>query len=143
MKPLRWGRPVEMAETNVKREAQRRVDERAEKRRRVMDMLEPRIMTLLIFAPPTLGVILGGVAVAAYQRLTGLELHRIPGDYVTLGLGLFCLAGLGILVFLSIKVWRGRETRFPRLLRLAPFTALAGLAFGLTIAGLKAAGKIH
>ncbi len=120
----------------------KRAEQKAERRRRVMDLLEPRLMTVLIFLPPTLGIILGGVAVTAYRRLTGLLQPQLPGDYVTLGLGIFCICGLGLILFLSVRVYRGAATRFPRLLRIAPLTAVAGLIFGTTIAYLKAVGRI-
>lgn len=132
-----------MAKTSVSSEEERLKAERAEKRRRLLDMLEPRIMTLLIFAPPTLGVVLGGVAVSTFRRFAGLELPRIPGDYVTLGLGIFCALGLSVIGLFVRNAWLGKPTRFPRLMRVAPFSALAGLVFGTTIASLKAAGIIH
>ena len=108
-----------------------------------MDRIETRLTTLLIFIPPTFGIIAGGVAVSAYRRLIGLEAPRLPHDYVTLGLALFCCAAFSVIGYFSVRVYRGARTRFPRLLRIAPFTALAGIIFGVIIASLKAAGKIH
>lgn len=132
-----------MAETSIKRQEVENAEKRAGWRAQLFDRLEPRITTLLIFTPPTLGVIAGGVAVSAYRRLSGLDLPRLPHDYVTLGLSVFCLAGFLVIGYLSARVYRGQPTRFPRLLRIAPFTTAAGLVFGVVIASLKAAGKIH
>ena len=131
-----------MAQTNTKRHEVTQSETRAAWRAQLMDRLEPRIATLLIFAPPTLGAISGGVGVSAYRRLAGLELPRLPHDYVTLGLGIFCALGFFVIGYFSTRVYRGTQTRFPRLLRIAPLTATAGLAFGVTMALLKAAGRI-
>jgi hypothetical protein len=132
-----------MAEINIKRQEVAEAEKRGNWREQLFDRLEPRITTLLIFAPPTLGVIAGGVAVNAYRRLSGLDLPRLPHDYVTLGLLVFCCAGFLVIGYFSARVYRGARTRFPRLLRIAPFTALAGFILGIIIASLKAAGKIH
>lgn len=131
-----------MAETSTKPQEVERAQKRALRRKQVLDMLEPRIMTLLIFTPPTLGIILGGVAVSAYRRMSGIDILRLPNDYVTFGLCIFCVLGLSVVGYFSTRVYRGGQTRFPRLLRVAPFTAIAGLAFGVVIASLKAMGKI-
>mgnify|MGYP000048828932 CR=1 FL=1 len=132
-----------MAEINIKRQEVAEAEKRGNWREQLFDRLEPRITTLLIFAPPTLGVIAGGVAVNAYRRLSGLDLPRLPHDYVTVGLLVFCCAGFLVIGYLSARVYRGRLTRFPRLLRIAPFTAAVGIVFGVVIAWLKAVGKIH
>jgi hypothetical protein len=131
-----------MAELGASNKAVTRAEQKAERRRRVMDILEPRLMTILLILPPTLGAILGGVAVTAYRRLTGQLKAQISQDYVTLGLGIFCTCGLGVILFLSARVYRGATTRFPRLLRIAPFGVAAGLIFGTVVASLKAAGRI-
>ena len=68
-----------MVGTSVESEPQRRADEREKSRRVLLDRLEPRIVTLLIVAPPTLGMMLGGVMVSAYRRWTGSP--SLPGDY--------------------------------------------------------------
>lgn len=122
--------------------AEGRMGKPAAWRAHLMDRLETRLTTLLIFAPPTLGVIAGGVGVSAYRRLAGLELARLPYDYVTVGLAVFCGVGFSVIGYFSARVYRGAQTRFPRLLRIAPFTAAAGLAFGIIMALLKAAGRI-
>lgn len=132
-----------MAQTSTKRQEVVGAERRAAWREQLMDRMETRLTTLLIFIPPTFGIIAGGVAVSAYRRLTGLEVPKLPHDYVTLGLALFCCAAFLVIGYFSIRVYRGARTRFPRLLRIAPFTAAAGLLFGLMIASLKAAGKIH
>lgn len=124
-------------------EVAQRAQDKAERRRRVLDLLEPRLVTILIFMPPTFGAVLGGVAITTYRRFTGHLARQIPGDYVTLGLGIFTICGLGVISFLSIRAYRGGATRFPRLLRVAPFTAVAGLILGLALAWLKATHRIH
>lgn len=131
-----------MAQSSTKRQEVEKAEKRAAWREQLFDRLESRLTILLIFAPPTLGVIAGGVGVSAYRRLTGLELQSLPHDYVTLGLGIFCCAGFLAIGYFSARVYRGAQTRFPRLLRIAPFTAAAGLVFGIVMASLKAAGRI-
>lgn len=132
-----------MAELDPAGEQAKRAEKRAESRRRVLDIIEPRLMTILIFLPPTAGIILGGVFVTAYRRLMGQPQALNQSDSVTMGLGIFSLVGLVVILLLSFRVYRGAPTRFPRLLRVAPITALAGIAFGTIIAWLKATNRIH
>lgn len=93
-----------------------------------------RKMTLLIFSPPTFGMVFGGALVAIWRAFNEPASDSVPDSTVS-----YVMAAVSLLVLLglclrSLFVRRGSRTQFPKLWRLVPYTACAGILSGLVIA---------
>lgn len=113
-----------------------------QRKKQFADLVENRVRVLLIIAPPTFGMILGGVLVSLWGRAFGGVPQRLPHDYVTVAFAMISVAVLALISRWSALVWRGKTTRFPTVLKAAPFTSAFGLALGTLVAALKSAGLI-
>src|SRR5262249_10777638 len=96
--------------------------------------LAARKMTLLILTPPTFGIVFGGVLIAIWRAYNEPPSDSVPDLNVSWVMGALSLALLFGLCLRSLFVRRGSKTQFPKLWRLVPYTALAGILFGLVIA---------
>lgn len=113
-----------------------------ERKEQLFNLIENRVRVLLIFSPPTFGIILGG-ALFSLWRITAAAGPGLPNENVTVAMAGVSIAVLAFIGVRSFRVFSGMPTRFPTLLRAAPFSAALGLIAGAVIAALKAAGKIH
>jgi hypothetical protein len=93
---------------------------------RVPEAARGRVATILLLTPFVAGAIV--YAVTRIALLHVFAARALDDGDRTVGFPLAAITGAALvgIVTRSVQVWRGAQTDFPRVLRIAPFLGLAG-----------------